>query len=52
MVLNINLAPIALFAYNRPSQLKETIESLKKNTLAKESILYIFDNMRQDMFQF
>jgi hypothetical protein len=44
MVLNINLAPIALFAYNRPSHLKETIESLKKNTLAKESILYIFSD--------
>lgn len=36
----MNLAPIVLFAYNRPDYLKKTLQFLKKNPLAKESILY------------
>lgn len=39
-----NLAPIILFVFNRPEHTKETIEALKKNDLAKESILYIFSD--------
>jgi len=40
----MNLAPIALFVYNRPWHTKQTIEALKKNELAKESKLYIFSD--------
>jgi len=43
------LAPIILFVYNRPNHLKNTIESLLKNELAKESELYIFaDGAKND----
>jgi len=38
------LAPIALFVYNRPHYLIETLESLAKNYLAGESILYVFSD--------
>lgn len=37
-----NLAPIALFVYNRPDHMRRTIASLQKNVLAAESKLYIF----------
>jgi hypothetical protein len=37
-----NLAPIALFVYNRPDHTRRTVESLKDNILAKESELFIF----------
>tara|TARA_X000000950_G_scaffold287224_2_gene398723 strand:- start:1977 stop:2900 length:924 start_codon:yes stop_codon:yes gene_type:complete len=37
-----NLAPIALFCYNRPTHLKLTVASLKNNYLANKSTLYIF----------
>lgn len=36
------LAPIALFVYNRPEHTRKTVESLKANTLALESDLFIF----------
>jgi len=39
-----DLAPIILFVYNRPSHTKKTIEALKNNTLANQSILYIFSD--------
>ncbi|MDR1715566.1 MAG: glycosyltransferase [Prevotella sp.] len=38
------LAPIVLFVYNRPSKTKETLEALASNTLAEESVLYIFSD--------
>ncbi len=38
------LAPIVLFVYNRPSHTRRTIESLKKNYLADESMLYIYSD--------
>lgn len=41
---NSTLAPIALFVYNRPANLKKTIEALKKNYLAIESDLIIFSD--------
>lgn len=41
---DINLAPIAIFTYNRPYHLKQTINFLAKNTYAKDSILYIFSD--------
>lgn len=44
------LSPIILFVYNRPWHTQKTIESLKKNTLASESVLYVFsDAPKNDM---
>lgn len=40
----MNLAPIILFVYNRPDKALSVIESLKKNSLAKKSELYIFSD--------
>lgn len=40
----MNYAPIALFVYNRPNHTKQTIEALKLNTQAKESVLYIYSD--------
>ncbi|MEZ5010006.1 MAG: glycosyltransferase [Chitinophagales bacterium] len=43
------LAPIVVFAYNRPNHLRQTLESLSKNILASESILYLFcDGAKED----
>lgn len=39
-----NLAPIGISTYSRINHLKQTIEALQKNTLAKESELYIFSD--------
>jgi hypothetical protein len=39
-----NLAPIALFVYNRPDHTRRTLSSLQKNVLAEESRLYIFSD--------
>ncbi|GKX65512.1 glycosyltransferase family 2 protein [Inconstantimicrobium mannanitabidum] len=38
----MELAPIALFGYNRPNHIQMTIDALKKNELADKSILYVF----------
>lgn len=38
------IAPICLFTYNRLDETKQTIEALKANFLAKESVLYIFSD--------
>ena len=37
-------APIALFVYNRPRHIRQTVESLRANELAGESDLYIFSD--------
>ncbi|RYY36381.1 MAG: glycosyltransferase, partial [Sphingobacteriaceae bacterium] len=37
-----NLAPIALFVYNRPDHTRRTLSYLQKNLLAEDSRLYIF----------
>lgn len=37
-----NLAPIVVFAYNRPDHLRQTLEALAKNDLASESVLYVY----------
>ncbi len=42
------LAPIALFVYNRPEHTLKTINALKANHLAKESVLYIFADGLKD----
>ena len=39
-----NLAPIALFAYNRPEHLERTLRSLAANALASSSDLFIFSD--------
>ena len=39
-----NLAPIALFCFNRPNHLNETIKYLKKNDLISKSRIYIFSD--------
>ena len=39
-----NLAPIALFVYNRPQHTERTIKFLQKNNLARESRLFIFSD--------
>lgn len=38
------LAPIALFVYNRPGHTERTLTFLKKNTLAADSRLYVFSD--------
>lgn len=37
-----NLAPIVVFAYNRPDHLRQTLEALAKNDLASESVLCVY----------
>lgn len=37
-------APITLFVYNRLSHTQETVEALRKNTLASESDLFVFSD--------
>src|SRR5580704_7112714 len=39
-----NLAPIALFVYNRPEHTRRTLAYLEKNLLADESRLFIFSD--------
>ncbi len=39
-----NLAPIALFVYNRPEHTRRTLSYLQKNVLADESRLFIFSD--------
>lgn len=37
-------APIALFIYNRPEHTRRVVEALRNNTLASQSVLYVFDD--------
>lgn len=53
---NMKLAPIILFAYNRPEHTQRTLESLKQNVLADESVLFIYidgpkDNAANDQLK-
>lgn len=41
-------SPIALFVYNRLDNTQATVEHLKRNSLASESILYIFSDGGKD----
>ena len=43
-----DLAPIALFVFNRPNHTKQTIEALKKNQKANQSELYIYSDGAKD----
>lgn len=38
----MELAPVVIFAYNRPDHLRRTLDALSKNELAEDSILYIY----------
>lgn len=40
--IEMELAPIILFAYNRPEHTKRTLVSLKQNVLADRSVLFIY----------
>jgi hypothetical protein len=40
----MELAPVALFVYNRPETLSKTLESLKNNKLIKKTDIYIFSD--------
>lgn len=42
--MNNNLAPIVLFVYNRLWHTRQTVESLQKNELAKNSELFIYSD--------
>ena len=44
----MSLAPIVVFAYNRPDHLRRTLEALAKNELAKDSVLYIYCDGAKD----
>ena len=39
-----DLAPIVFFVYNRPKHTEAVLNALKKNTLAKDSLLYVFSD--------
>ncbi len=41
-------APIVLFVYNRLEHTKKTVEALKKNEFAKESMLFIYSDAEKD----
>lgn len=45
---NIKTSPIALFVYNRLDNTQSTIEHLKRNSLAVNSILYVFSDGGKD----
>ncbi len=40
----MNVAPIALFVYNRPTHTKQTVEALQKNILSNDSNLFVFSD--------
>lgn len=43
-----SLAPIVLFAYNRPEHIRQTVKSLQENELATESELFIYSDGPKD----
>lgn len=47
-IKTVSLAPIVLFVYNRLEHTIKTVESLAKNPLAKQSLLYIFSDGAKD----
>lgn len=42
------LAPIVVFSYNRPDHLRQTLDALAKNDLAKDSVLFIYCDNAKD----
>ena len=47
----MQIAPIALFVYNRPQHVRYCIESLQKNFFADKSELFIFSDGAKDCGQ-
>ena len=47
----MQIAPIALFVYNRPRHVRYCIESLQKNFFADKSELFIFSDGAKDCGQ-
>ncbi|WP_373515980.1 glycosyltransferase [Persicitalea sp.] len=47
-MITTQLAPIALFCYNRPLHLQETLEALRRNPLASQSELVVFADGPKD----
>lgn len=43
-ITNQSLAPVALFVYNRPNNVREVVEALQKNYLASETELFVFSD--------
>lgn len=43
-----DIAPIIIFTYNRPDHLKRTLDSLSRNPLSRESVLYVFCDGAKD----
>jgi len=48
MINHPQLAPIVMFVYKRPLHTEKTLQFLKKNSLAKDSILYIYADGPKD----
>ncbi len=46
--MEVKLAPIVLFVYNRPAHIQSTIEALQKNELAGASELFIYSDAPKD----
>lgn len=44
----MSTAPIIIFAYNRPDHLTKTLQALSHNTLAGESVLYVYCDGAKD----
>jgi hypothetical protein len=44
----MNLAPVIIFAYNRPALLNETMQCLEKCDLAADTIVYVFADAAKD----
>lgn len=45
----MNVAPLALFVYNRPSHTRQTLEAISSNLLADQTSLYVFiDGPKKD----
>lgn len=42
--MNKNLAPVAIFVYNRLDNTRETVEALRNNYLAKETDVFVFSD--------
>lgn len=45
----MNFAPIALFVYNRPWHVRQTVETLKQNRFAGKSDLFVFSDAHKNL---
>ena len=42
--MKLSVAPIVLFAFNRPKHLKDVVQNLKLNELSKRSALHVSES--------